>query len=206
MNFSTEWLNTRYQLLDADDGTDTGNSGEQAGAEQPKAKSFDDILKENPDFQKEFDRRVSKGLDTAKTKWKAEAEAQAAAEKSEAERLAKLTADQRAAEEWKKREAEMTKREQEISRRELKAQAKETLAEKGLPSALIDTLNFTDADSCSASIDAVEKAFRAAVQTGVEDRMKGHTPKGSNTGTKPDYDKMTDAEYYAQKAREKSAK
>ena len=38
-------------------------------------KSFDEILNDK-EYQSEFDKRVAKALDTAKTKWKEEAEAE----------------------------------------------------------------------------------------------------------------------------------
>ena len=37
-------------------------------------------------------------------------------------------------------------------------------------------LNYTDADSCSKSIAAVEKAFQEAVEAGVQERLKGGVP------------------------------
>ena len=56
------------------------------------------------------------------------------------------------------------------------AQAKNTLAEKMLPVSLAEVLNYTDADSCSQSISAVEKSFQEAVQAAVEERLKGGNP------------------------------
>lgn len=201
----TEWLRNRYgtMMLDADDGTDAPNTEQ---GQEPKPKTLDDILKENPEFQKEFDRRMSKGLETGKAKWQKEAEEKAAHEKSEAERLAAMTAEQRAEESYKKREGELTKREQELLRREMKATARDTLTERGLPAELLDSLDLSSAENCTASIDRIEKAFRSAVQKGVEDRMGGRTPRVGGNQTKPDYDKMSDEEYYAAKEREKREK
>lgn len=48
------------------------------------------------------------------------------------------------------------------------AEAKNTLAEKKLPAGLAEVLNYADADSCSKSIEAVEKAFQEAVKAAVE--------------------------------------
>ena len=98
--------------------------------------------------------------------------------RSEAEKLAKMTEDQRleherqrAEQAAKDREAAIAAREAEITRRELRAAAIDTLAQKGLPRGLEAILTYTDADSCNASIDAVEKVFREAVQQGVNDRL-----------------------------------
>lgn len=98
--------------------------------------------------------------------------------RSEAEKLAKMTEDQRleherqrAEQEAKDRETALATREAEITRRELRAAAIDTLAQKGLPRGLEAILNYADADACNASIDAVEKVFREAVQRGVNDRL-----------------------------------
>ena len=43
--------------------------------------------------------------------------------------------------------------------------------EKELPKELIDVVVFTDAESCNASIDAIEKSFRKSVEDGVNKRL-----------------------------------
>lgn len=125
--------------------------------------------------------------------------------RSEAEKLAKMTEDQRleherqrAEQAAKDREAAIAAREAEITRRELRAAAIDTLAQKGLPRGLEAILTYTDADSCNASIDAVEKVFREAVQEGVNERLRasGVTLR-AGANNQPDPDKMTDAEWFA---------
>ena len=140
-----------------------------------KPQGFDDFLKD-PKMQAEFDRRVNKALETSKTKMQAEIEAQIANARTEAEKLAKMNAEEKAKYEQQKKEGELAAREAEITKRELTAQAKETLADKGLPVSLADILNYTDASTCQASIEAVEKAFQEAVAKGVEDKLKGGSP------------------------------
>ena len=95
---------------------------------------------------------------------------------SEAEKLAKMNKEEKAQYLQQKREKELTEKEAAITRRELMAEAKNTLAEKKLPAGLAEVLNYADADSCSKSIEAVEKAFQEAVQAGVEERLKGGKP------------------------------
>lgn len=98
--------------------------------------------------------------------------------RSEAEKLARMNAEQRAEHDRreaeraaKAREEEITRREAELTRRELKATAMDELAKRKLPGGLLDILNYSDADACSASIATVEKVFREAVQQGVNDRL-----------------------------------
>ena len=118
-------------------------------------------------------------------KERAKAQKMAEEARTEAEKLAKMTAEQRAKHEMDKRLEELTKREAELNRRELRATAAESLAAKGLPSSLLDLLNYADAETCNKSIDAAENAWRAAVQAGVEDRLKGKPPKAGGGSTAP---------------------
>lgn len=126
--------------------------------------------------QAEVDRVVQQTI----AKERKRAEAAIAAAKTEAEQVARMTAEQRAEHERQAQTDALAKREADIARREIRADALQTLATRGLPAELADTLSYTDAETCTASIDAVEKAYRAAVQKGVESRMKGTPPPATN--------------------------
>ncbi|MDU7782794.1 MAG: DUF4355 domain-containing protein [Bacillota bacterium] len=160
-----------------DEGTNGGSTGE--GAEGSEGdKSFDDVLKDKK-YQSEFDKRIAKALETAKSKWETEKATELENAKTEAEKLAKMNAEQKAKYAEEKRIAELEKREKDITTRELKAQAYETLAEKNLPKELIGTLNFESAETCNSSIEAVEKAFQSAVEKAVNNKLRGsEIPKG----------------------------
>ena len=185
-------------------GADNGN-GDGAGAAEGTSggseggtQTFDDILKD-PKNQSEFDKKVAKALETAKGKWASETQLQIETAKTEAEKLAKMNADQKAAYETQKKIDELTGREKNITTRELKAQAYETLAEKGLPKDLVEILNYESADTCNKSIESVSKAFQSAVEKAVNEKLRGSGAPGGaqGSGSKPDYDKMSDSEYYA---------
>ena len=153
------------------DGTGEENKGNET-------KTFDDVLKDKS-YQSELDKRVSKALETAKSKWETEKATELENAKTEAQKLAKMNADEKAKYEEEKRIAELEKREKEITTRELKAQAYETLAEKNLPKELIETLNFTDAEACNKSIESVEKAFQSAIEKVVNNKLRGGKPPKS---------------------------
>lgn len=167
-------------FADGDAGAVTiGNGGDNGadnpGGTDPKPVSFDEFLKGDGN-QAEFDRRVQKAVNTAVTKAQQKWQALADENLSEAEKLAKMTKEEKAQYLQQKKEKELIDRETEITRKELMAEAKNTLAEKKLPAGLADVLNYADADSCSKSISAVEKAFQEAVETAVQDRLKGGKP------------------------------
>lgn len=132
--------------------------------------------------QEDVNKLISDRLGKEKAKWEKDFQSKLDEAKTEAEKLAKMNADQKLEYEKQKREDELSKREGEITRRELRATALESLVEKGLPKNLADILNYTDADSTNKSIETVEKAFRDAVEAGVNERLKGEPPKGGGKG------------------------
>lgn len=154
-------------------GGDGGNGG-GSGSEGNKL-SFDDFLKVEGN-QAEFDRRVQKAIDTAvsnaQEKWRILADDKA----SEAEKLAKMTKEEKNQYLYQKKVKELDDRDSEITKRELMAEAKNTLAEKKLPVQLADILNYKDAESCKASMETLEKTFQEAVQAAVEEKLKGGDP------------------------------
>ncbi len=162
---------------DGSNGGGAGGAGAAGGegdnGSQPM--SFDEFLRGDGN-QAEFDRRVQKAVNTAVTKAQEKWQALTDDKLSEAEKLAKMTKEEKAAYMQQKKEKELTDREAAITRKELMAEAKNTLAEKNLPVELAEVLDYTDADACSKSITAVEKAFQSAVQSAVEDRLKGGKP------------------------------
>ena len=156
-----------------------GGDGSGAGANSAGAAneplSFDGFLAQEGN-QAEFDRRVQKAIDTAVSNAQQKWQALADDKLSEAEKLAKMNKEEKAAYMQQKKEKELSDRESAVARKELMAEAKNTLAEKKLPAGLAEVLNYTNAESCNKSIDAVEKAFQAAVEAAVQERLKGGDP------------------------------
>lgn len=158
-------------------GADGGNGAEPGaeGGESTQVQatlSFDDFLKDGKN-QSEFDKRVAKAIETSRSKWQAEYESKLEAEKTEAAKFAKMNAEQKAQYEAEKRAADLDERERAITERELKAQANVTLTEKGLPLELSKILKYKDAETCNSSIEVVEKAFQAALEKAVNDKLRG---------------------------------
>ena len=144
-----------------------------AGGDTPP--SFDDFLKTGGN-QAEFDRRVQKAVNTAVTKAQEKWQALADDKLSEAEKLAKMTKEEKAQYMQQKREKELTDREAAITRKELMAEAKNTLASDGLPQELAEVLDYSDADTCKKSMEKVKEVFQRAVETAVEEKLKGGKP------------------------------
>ena len=151
------------------DGSGTGDGGSGSNGQ-----SFDDFLKNGN--QAEFDRRVNKAVETAVGKAREKWELLTNDKLSEAEKLSKMTKEEKAQYLAQKHEKELADREASITKRELMAEAKNTLTEKKLPLGLAEVLNSTDAESCKSSMAAVEKAFQEAVEAAVEEKLKGGKP------------------------------
>lgn len=162
------------------EGEGDGAGGDDGGGAGDDAPTFDELLAAG--HQAEFDRRVQKAVTTAVTnaqeKWRVMTDDKI----SEAEKLAKMTAQEKKDYLQNKREKELDEREKTLATNELKATAKNTLAEKNLPLELADVLNYTDAESCNKSIAAIETAFQSAVEAAVNERLKGGEPPRKATG------------------------
>ncbi len=161
------------------DGGNGGGSGEGAGGEGGTGgdtpPSFDDFLKTGGN-QAEFDRRVQKAVNTAVTNAQEKWQALTDDKLSEAEKLAKMTKEEKAQYMQQKKEKELSDREAAITRKELMAEAKNTLASDGLPQELAEVLDYSDADTCKKSMEKVKEVFQRAVETAVEEKLKGGKP------------------------------
>ena len=101
--------------------------------------------------------------------------------------------EESARQEAARREA-LDTREEELLRREMTAKAREMLESRGLPGEIAPALSCETAESLHEAVDALERAFRAAVQQGVEERLIASAPKAAVL--KP-LSELTDEEYYA---------
>lgn len=182
----------------AEPGTDDANANAQVSGEPnaPTPPTLKELLAANKAYQSEFDKMTSKSQETAVANARAKWEADAKAKADEAAKLAAMDAEKKAAYERQKLEKELADREAAVTRRELKAEARSQLAEKGLPTELADILDYSNAESCKASMDAAETAFKKSVENAVNERLKGGQPpkKGDINGGQ-----TLDAMSYAEK-------
>lgn len=152
----------------ANDPEDNTNQQDNVDQQQDKTKAET----KHTFSQQDIDDAVTKAVKEAKDQW----EAQQKEKQSEAQKLAKMSKEERGEYETQKKEKELADREAELSRRELMSTAKESLIDKGLPIELAVALDYKDADACNKSINAIGKVFEDAVQKAVEGRIKGGKP------------------------------
>ncbi len=137
-------------------------------AAQPSEKTF---------TQDELNKILADRLKSEQKRW----EKKAADEKAEAERVAKMSAEEKAKHEQEKREREFAEREAELSRKERTATARDLLAEKGAPAALIGAVDVSSDEAVTNSVEAVVKAFNEAVSAEVAKKLAGAPPKSGNS-------------------------
>ena len=90
-----------------------------------------------------------------------------------------MSAEEKAKHEQEKREREFAEREAALQRKERTATARDLLAEKNAPAALIGAVDVSSDEAVASSVEAVVKAFNAAVSAEVAKKLAGAPPKKS---------------------------
>ncbi len=133
-------------------------------------------------LQSETDKRVQEALKTAQAKWEKDVEGKLEQARTEAERLAKLSADEKKAEEDKQRAKELADKDRELTMRELQLGAIDELNKRKLPVSFAKMLLGDTAEHTLEKITAFEKEYKEAIDAEVTARTKGRTPdKGGGT-------------------------
>lgn len=140
----------------------------------------------------EFGKAIAAEVAKARASWEAEQAEAIEKAKSEGERLAKLTKDERAKEEEAKRIQAIEERERALAIKEMRVATQTLLSEEGLPSEFIDFVIDETAEATKEKIGTLRKIFDKAVETRVDERL---TQKAPRKGTGPV--SMTKAEIMA---------
>lgn len=126
----------------------------------------------------EADKRAAKAIETAKAKWEEEQAKALEDAKNQGARLAKMSADEKAQELEKQRQATLDKREAELNARELATSTKSLLSDKGLPTDLSESLvALGDADKIKAVVETLGSSLEKAVNERVEKQFQTTPPK-----------------------------
>ena len=126
------------------------------------------------------DEEVNKLLDRKFAEWQKKQEKKT----SEAERLGRMTAEEKANERIKAMEDKLREYEESAARSEMTKQARAILQDKNIhvSDALLANLISTDADATKSSVESFVTLFQTAVDKAVKEALKGEPPKaGSGT-------------------------
>ncbi len=125
----------------------------------------------------ETDKRVNQALENKKAEWEKDYSERLKAEKDEAARLAKMSADERAKAEFDKRVKDFEDREAKHNAERLEFECTKQLAGEKLPVEFASMLTGVDAEATKANIETFKKAFSKAIEDAVTEKLKGTTPK-----------------------------
>ena len=125
--------------------------------------------------QEEVNNIVEKRLNKEKNKWKNEVD--------QAKRLAEMSAEDRAREQFKIEKAEFERQRAEFERERLLVQTQRELSTKNIPVEFADMLVKEDAESTKAAIDSFASLYNQSVEKGVSNKMKGRPPKTKQTSS-----------------------
>lgn len=127
--------------------------------------------------QEDLNRVISERLVSERKKFDKELAEKLAKERAEAERLAKLTAEEKEKELTSKQMEELHKKEVELSIRENKLKAIETFDEAKIPIKLVDFVVDADAEKMEGKIKTLKETWTEALSEEVARQLKGTPPK-----------------------------
>lgn len=148
-------------------------------------------------LQSESDRKTTKALETAKAKWEEEYKQKLEEEKSEAEKLASLSAEDRAKASFEEQKKQWEKEKAEYLKDKMMGETIKQLSSEKLP---VDFATYVFADTAEevkTNIEAFKTAWNTALDEAITERLKGKTPSlGGSVGevvkmTKADFNKLT---------------
>lgn len=119
--------------------------------------------------QQDLDDAVSKAVADAQKTWQTE--------QSQAERLAKLSGNEREKEQLRIDREKYEQDRAALDRRLLEQEAAEQLKAKGVPAKFASRVCGKDAEETKANIDTFAEEWNSAISAGVNDKLKGTPPK-----------------------------
>lgn len=173
------------QMFADDAGSDNGTDGatgseENKGAGSKEQSGGNGGSNQQKDAPKYTDADVNALLNKKFAEWKQKQEK----ETSEAEKLAKMSAEEKANKRLADVEKELQKFREKEARAEMASQARSILQDKNIHVAdgLISNLIAADAETTKANCEAFISLYQQAVESGVKEKLKGtETPKKGGT-------------------------
>lgn len=154
--------------------------GGEVGATTENVASVESSQGEAKKEEKTYSRdELNKIISAEREKVKAELIKDAEAKKTEAEKLAKMDADEKHRYELEKAEKEKNEALSKLNAYELKEQATKIAAEKELDISLLDIIDYSKetADSIKIKLDNIDAIFKKAVEKKVNERLQERSPR-----------------------------
>lgn len=113
---------------------------------------------------------VDAAIEAAKQQWLDEA--------AEAERVKKLTPEEKAKEEKEKKDSEIASLRSQLLQKELRESATKSLETDGFPVGLADVLDYSSKERMEETLKNTTKVFKDSLAVAIQSRLKGKTPEG----------------------------
>lgn len=113
---------------------------------------------------------IDAAIEAAKQQWLDEA--------AEAERVKKLTPEERAKEEQENKDSEIANLKSQLLQKELRENATKALEADGFPVGLADVLDYSSKERMEETLKNTTKVFKDSLATAIQSRLKGKTPEG----------------------------
>ena len=111
-------------------------------------------------------------------------------EKSEIEKLATMTAEEKEREKFKKEKEEFENEKKLISREKMKLEIGKQLEQQEIPAALSEFIVSDDADIAKENIDKLTKAWKKSIDEAVSKRIAGKTLESGKTSATSEEEKI----------------
>ena len=131
------------------------------------------------DVDAKIDAAVAKMQAKLEANYKKQLEAATAAAKKEEQRLQKMSDDERREAELENARKELEVKEKELKRKEIEIEMSKVLSQRGLP---IGFMQYFITDSNEETLERIktfEKAYKAEIEKGINERLKGKAPAAS---------------------------
>ena len=142
--------------------------GKEDGAEPEKKeeKEVAEAAAEKSFTQADMDAAI----EAAKQQWLDEA--------AEAERVKKLTPEEKAKEEQEKKDSEIASLRSQLLQKELRESATKALETDGFPVGLADVLDYSSKERMEETLKNTTEIFKSSLEAAIKSRLKGKTPEG----------------------------
>lgn len=149
--------------------------------------SFQDIVK-NPKYQADLDKYVGKALSSARTNWEADYNKKLEAERNEAEKLAKMDAEQKIKYELDKERQKREELENKLNAETLYRTASNIASEKDLPIGYLDLFDFSreTAESVDEKLKKIEELRSRDRENYLKSKLVEDSPKEKKSNIKYD--------------------
>ena len=140
--------------------------------------TFDQWLDSNPTYRSEFDRRMTKGVQTARANW----EQEQADNQDEAKKLAKMTEAQRERYQLDKDKEAFARQQAQFAAEQMRVAVGADLQKRGLDAGFAKYLAGSTAEESQANLEEFQALWNRALSTQVSSRMQGtRTPEAPRT-------------------------